>query len=178
MNWQQITQQAELYRRDKVIYPRRWFNEGKSLLATLYPSACKVNTTEYVDADKKTIYSLPADFRYLRRVAFSSRLGKGIREFSLDPLTRTIMFDLDTSYTITYLSETADVIGAVSEVPEIHSAFHYVLAKYIAAKELEYIRDTRHQVLLAEFYRDATVADNSIRRGQVGMRNIKGGLFR
>jgi len=178
MQWAQIKEQAELYRRDQVYYPKRWFNEGKHLLANMYPTACKVLTASYIVTDINTVEDLPSDYKYLHKIVLDGYPRDKFEDFTIDVRAKTICFDLPGTFTVHYLVETADVVGTDSEVPEIDSAYHYPLAKFIAAKELEYIRDLRHQALLKSFFTEAEAAHKAVKRGYVGTLRIRRGVFR
>lgn len=178
MTWLQIKQQAELYRRDPVIYPKRWFNEGKSLLASLYPSACKAHTETYVVTEVRAPMTLPSDCRYVKKVVPADDTTYNYKSFSTDIALFQIAFQTTGTYIVTYLAETLDIAGSDGELPEIHPAYHYPLAKYIAARELEYIRPDWHQQLLAQFAQEADLANKSLKRGTVGVMNIPKRRFR
>lgn len=178
MNWVQIKQQAELYRRDVVHYPRRWFNEGKSLLATLYPTACVMKTQTYTDIEARDRQDLPADCRYVKRVSSADYPTVDFREFGTDMTTRQIWFATGGTFDVVYLAESDDVAGSDGEIPTLPAPYHYSMAKYIAAKEVEYVRPEWHSQLLSQFYQEAAEVDKSLRRGFVGVPNIPRRRFR
>ena len=178
MNWLQIKQQAELYRRDPVVYPKRWFNEGKALLANMYTTACKLYTQEYPDVNLDETQVLPDGCRYIKKVVSADSPTYLYTTFSTDISSNEIMFKTPGSYIVTYLKETDDIVGTDSEVPTIHVAYHYPLAKYIAAKEVEYVRPDWYQQLIAQFYQEVDMANKSLTRGTTGVQTLPKRRFR
>lgn len=178
MTWLQIKEQAELYRRDKVVYPRRWFNEGKSLLASMYPSACVAKTVTLDATGVNEALSLPADCRYVKQVSPVDDPSFDYRNYGTDVSLLKIWFSTTGTYVVTYLAESGDIAGSDGEIPGIHAAYHYPLAKYIAAREVEYVRPDWHRDLLAQFQQEAALADKSLKRGSVGIMQIPRRRFR
>lgn len=176
MQWSQIKEQAEIYRRDTINYARRYFNEGKSLLANMYVTACAVKTQSYTDVEAHTQQTLPTDYRYVHKV--STEDYTDFQDFTVDPITKKITFFLNGDFTLTYLAETDDVVGTDSEIPQIHTAYHYALAKYIAAKECEHIVPSRYKDLYTQFLIDADAAHKSIKRGLSGSFRLARRTFR
>lgn len=178
MTWKTIKEYAELYRRDTVQYPKHWFNEGKELLATMYKTACKAATQAYSDSDADTEYALPTNCKYVHKVVEDNYPTDKFEDYNIDSITKKIVFSHAGSFTVTYLISTSDTSGAEGETPEIDAVYHNCLAKYIAAKELEYIRDSRHQVLLQEFFAEAAAADAAVRGTDKSNKRIPRLLFR
>ena len=169
MNWLAIKTQAELYRRDTVNYPKRWFNEGKSLLANMYQSACKQLTQNYTVPDTDEVFTLPAGCKYVKAVVNTEFPRYGYKDYDADISAGTIAFNMNGTFTVVYLTETVDVVGTDSEVPEINAAYHYVLAKYIAGKELEYIRPEWYQQMMTQFFQESDIANKSLNKGSMGV---------
>jgi hypothetical protein len=178
MTWKTIKEYAELYRRDTVQYPKHWFNEGKELLATMYKTACKSATQTYPSSVVDTEYALPTDCKYVHKVVDDNYPTDKLEDYNIDSITNKIVFLYNGDYTVTYLKVTADTSGTEGETPEINAAYHNCLSKYIAAKELEYIRDSRHQALLQEFFAEAAAADASIRGADKSNKRIPRLSFR
>lgn len=159
MNWLAIKEQADIEKGSKCQFHRRRFNEAKLLLSNMYVSACKFQDTTIDVNDTSLNYPLPANTKHVRKVRDED--SKPVLTYSVDILAGTIRFVYVGTYTVTCAFETSDIVGADGEIPQISSVFHYAMAKFIAAKELEYSRPDRSKELLAEFYSEVAVADKS-----------------
>lgn len=166
MNWQQLKEHAELYRGSSVSHPKRWYNEAKAHLANEYVTACRLDATTIEATDIFADYSLPEGTKYVRRVADGD--NRPVVLYSVDIPNATIRFSYPGRYSVTCAFETNNIVGNDSEIPQINSAYHYAIAKFIASKELEYSRPDRSRELLAEFYSESAKADRSLSRGRAG----------
>jgi hypothetical protein len=166
MNWLAIKEQADLIRGKATTYPKRWFHEAKNLLTNMYMSACKFQDTTIDVSDTTISYPLIVGTKHVKQVRDDS--GMPVLLFNVDILAGNIRFVYTGTYTVTCALETSNIAGADGEIPEINAAYHYAMAKYIAAKEMEYVRPERSEKLMAEFYGEIVQANKSITTGRKG----------
>jgi hypothetical protein len=143
-----------------VTLPGSWFPAHPNRLA------CECQPTHLVASVHRQELSLPADTKYVKKVRDAD--DNPVYLFSVDIPELTIRFPYEGTYTVTCAYETADVVGSDGELPEINSAYHYAMAKYIAAKELEYTRPEKSNELLAQYYVEVDKANKSLSRGRTG----------
>jgi hypothetical protein len=166
MNWKALKEQAELYIGGAAKYPKRWFNEAKSLLSTDHLTACRTASTTISVTDVLQSYSLPSETRCVKEVRDSD--GMKVVYYSADIQEGVIRFPQLGDFTVKCAYATDDFAGSDLDIPQIHSAYHYPIAKYIASKELEYPRPEQSAKLMAEFYSEANSANKSLSKGRAG----------
>lgn len=171
MNVKTIIDQAIIHKDMPIdsVYGRRWLNEAMNYLANKYDSACTQTETTITCTDILEEYDLPDGCIGVRRVFDSNSYA--YRDFKVE-LGR-ITFEDEGTYTVRYLSIPSNVTTD-NETPGINSAYHLILALFIASRELSRANknDPKGPQLLQEFYFEAENANNRLTNQKRGRRQI------
>lgn len=157
-----ITEQAVLHKREEIqpIYSRRWINEAMDTLSSMYDSAKVRKEAIFTTSTEYEEKPLPTDLRKLLHV-FDTENIEEIYRYDYP----NIIFQDVGSHKLIYLSKPKDVT-IETETPEIHEAYHMILALYIASKEYAELDPIhiRAGQLMGEFFNKAMAIDEDLKR--------------
>jgi len=146
-------------------------NEALSMLATLYDSACKRDTSTLGDLAEDTWVDLPEGCINVTRVKV-----EGYESLTWQASQGQIKFPQSAASNVTmeYLRKSND-ISTIEEVPEISELYHTVLSLFIASRERSRLfgdQESESQRLMGEFHAEAAAADLRIKNQKNGPKYI------
>lgn len=181
MNGERIRDLAQLDagRGIDTLQCRLWIYEACEKLSVMYQSAC-VQATKSVDAEAGVWTELEIENnRGVFRV--TDKHGKDCSSYDirLEGEKVMVMFPETGTFTV-YAFVPAPILSSLSEFPQLNSAYHQALAKYVAAKKrfATNRRDPVGQNLIVEFYQLVNDADDTIKRMKKKNARIPARLFR
>lgn len=162
MNVEEIKVQTQLQISMKIQlqYAIRFINEGLNELAIAHTTACKRDNF-IIDVIKDTWTDLPNDFIEKKEVKLN---GVDYKGYEIDD--NQIKCDQGGKLEIRYLRLPKPVTSK-SDIPEIHLAYHYPLALFVASKEKSRLfgdEDMESVRFMNEFLRKSSMAHSRIRK--------------